>query len=47
VDNSAAIFIRKDNTNFVAMVTEFAEITDLLRSKPENESNEQKKDGTV
>jgi hypothetical protein len=47
VDNAAAIIIRKDNPNFVAMVTEFAEITDLLRSKPENESNEQKKDGTV
>jgi hypothetical protein len=40
VDNAAAMIIRKDNPNFVAMVTEFAEITDLLRCKPENESNE-------
>jgi hypothetical protein len=34
VDNAAAIIIRKDNPNFVAMVTEFAEVTELLRSKP-------------
>jgi hypothetical protein len=47
VDNAAAIIIRKDNPKLVAMVTEFAEVTDLLRSKPENESNEKKEDGIV
>jgi hypothetical protein len=34
VDNAAAMIIRKDNPNVVAMVTEFAEVTDLLRNKP-------------
>jgi acid stress-induced BolA-like protein IbaG/YrbA len=37
VDNSAAMIIRKDNPNIVAMVAEFTEVTQLLRQKPENE----------
>jgi hypothetical protein len=39
VDNMAAMVIRKDNPQLVAMVTEFAEVTELLSQKPDATSD--------
>jgi hypothetical protein len=35
IDNAAAMIVRKDNPNMVNLVTEFAEVADILRNKPE------------